>query len=118
MLGIVQGIDVSKQIKDLEKKYPQPKKHHYGQCLGKKKKEKGHFGCRVLKKKRGGCSERGGKEMRSESLAEATRALQGTRRTLDFIRIAVGGHWRVLTRGVTQFDLWLESLLLLTSFHT
>lgn len=56
--------------------------------------------------------------MRSESLATATRALQGTIRTLDFILIEMGGgHWRVLTRGVTQFDLWLESLLLLTSFH-
>lgn len=55
--------------------------------------------------------------MRSESLATATRALQGTIRTSDFILIEMGGHWRVLTRGVTQFDLWLESLLLLTSFH-
>lgn len=44
--------------------------------------------------------------MRSESLATATKDLQGTIRTLDFILIEMGGgHWRVLTRGVTQFDL-------------
>lgn len=55
--------------------------------------------------------------MRSESLAAATRTLQGTVRTLDFVLIKMGGHWRALTRGVTQFDLWLESLLLLTSIH-
>lgn len=80
-----------------------------------KEKEKRPLWLQSSEKERGG--ERGGREMRSESLAAATRALQGTRRTLDFIRIAVGGHWRVLTRGVTQFDLRLESLLLLTIFH-
>ena len=57
---IVLGIDVvSRQIKDLEKEYSQPKKHRYGQWLGKKKKKKGHFGCRVLKKREGEREEEG-----------------------------------------------------------
>ena len=51
--------------------------------------------------------------MRSESW----KALQATVRTLDFVLIAMGGHWRVLSGGMTQFDLGFESLLLLTRFH-
>ena len=57
--------------------------------------------------------DREGREMRSESW----KALQATVRTLDFVLIAMGGHWRVLSRRMTQFDLRFESLLLLTSFH-
>lgn len=37
-----------------------------------------------------------------------SKALQATVRILDFVQIALGGRWRVLTKGVIQFDLWFR----------